>query len=900
MERDVDEEIAFHLEMRTRRLVAEGWEPVAARAKALEQFGDLPGVREECLTIDYDRDRAMKWTDRLSGFRQDSAYALRSLGKHPQFTLAVVLVLAIGIGGNTAIFTLVDTLLLRPLPVPQPERLVIVGDPAAVTSMWHGSPMTDYVSYPVYTDIRDGNRVLSGLFAEGSAGGDVVIRDGKSEDALAEHPRMYFVTANFFDVLQVPAFAGRTFTRDEDRTPGGAPVAVISYGYWRRRFAGDRSAIGTVMSVSNVPITIVGVAPPGFDGDVVGSPTDVWLPMMMQPALGMRQSSLNNREVSWLHMMGRLAAGVSLEQARSVLATLEAESIRGQLSGIALAHFEADLAANPIRVESGKRGFSSYRKTYAAALTVLTVAVALVALLICANVANLMLARAAARNRELTVRMALGAGRARLVQLLVSECLVLALAGGALGLLVAFWGSRLLLSLATSGDAPIVLDVAPDSRVLLFTAATTFVTALLFGFVPALRATRVDVATALRAQGRNLAGTGARFGRVAVGRLLVVGQVALSTLLLIGAGVLVRSMTQILTVDLGLDRDHLVSVQVSPRRSGYDGPRAALLLNDLEERVRRVPGVRAVASSGHGAFTGGESESSVAVPGFVARADSDLSVKRSEIGPGFFGAIGAHLLRGRELGASDNASSPRVAIINATMAKYYFRSIEAIGRTIMRDDSAYTIIGVVRDVEEQDVHAKPVRRMYTSIAQEREALRVFVLEVRVAGEPARFVAPLRESLLAADRSLRFDIAPLGDLVRDSVAQDLLVTRVTAFFGVLGLLLAAVGLYGVTAYATSRRTGEFGLRAALGAEPNDIARMVLGESTRLVMVGLALGVPAGLVATRLARAQIFGVSPVDLPSLSAAIGLLVVTALLASYLPARRAARVGPLEALRSE
>jgi len=900
VQRDVDEEIAFHLEMRTRKLVANGLDAVAARAKALEQFGDLPGVRDECLAIDYDRDRTMRWTDRIEGFRQDCAYALRSLGKHPQFALAVIFVLALGIGGNTAIFALVDALLLRPLPVPHPERLVIVGDPAAVTSMWHGSPMTNYVSYPVYADLRERNHVLSGLYAEGSAGGDVIVRDGAGAEALVEHPRMHYVTANFFDVLQVPAFAGRTFTAEEDRTPGNAPVAVISYGYWRRRFAGDRSAIGTVLSVTNVPLTIVGVTPPGFTGDIVGSATDVWIPMMMQPALGMRENSLNSRSVSWLHMMGRLAPGATLERARVELATLETQSIRSQLSGVALSRFDSDLSLDPITVDGGARGFSSYRKTYAAALTVLMTAVLLVAVVICANVANLMLARSAARHRELTVRLALGAGRSRLVQLLVAECLVLAVAGGLLGLLVAVWGSRLLLSLASSSDAPITLDVSPDSRVLLFTGVITLLTAFLFGLVPAFRATRVDIATALRGQARSVAGSFGRVGHVSVGRLLVVGQVALSTLLLIGAGLLVRSMSRILSVDLGLDRDRLVSVTVSARRSGYDDPRAALLLRDLEQRLRGVPGVRGVGSSGHGVFTGGEGESSISVPGFVARADSERSVKASDIGPGFFGAVGARLVSGREFDPHDNEASNRVAVINETLAKHYFRSLAPIDRTILVEDSAYTIVGVVRDIEEQDVRAQAVPRLYTAIAQRREALRVFVLDVRVVGEPSQFVAPLRASLLAADRNLTFDIAPLEDLVRESVAQDLLVTRVTAFFGFLGLVLAAVGLYGVTAYATARRTGEFGLRAALGAEPNDIARMVLGEAIRLVLVGLIIGVPAGLVATRFVRAQIFGISPVDVPSLSAAIILLVVTALVASYLPARRAARVGPLTALRAE
>jgi predicted permease len=897
VERDVDQEIAFHLEMRTRKLVAAGWDPAAARVKALEQFGNLPALWKECVAIDTERERAMKWTDRLSGLYRDFAFALRSLGKHPQFTIAVVLVLAIGIGGNTAIFTLVDALLLRTLPVPHPERLVIIGDPAAVTSMWHGSPMTGYVSYPVYADIRDGNRALSGLFAASAVSTAEVIVHGAT--GATEHPQAQRVTGNYFDVLQVGSFAGRTFTADDDRD-GRAFVAVISYGYWQRRFAGDRDAIGRVLTVGEVPLTIVGVAPPGFVGDIVGSSTDIWMPMMAQPARGKRQNILNDRSVSWLHMMGRLAPGVTLARASSELAMLERQSIRSQLSGIDLTHFDERLAVDPIAVQSGERGFSSYRRTFAPALSMLMAAVMLVALVVCANVANLMLARVVGRGRELTVRMALGAGRGRLMQLLLSESLALALAGGALGLLFAIWGSRLLLAIATPPDAPILLDISPDRRVLTFTAAVTLLVAVLFGFVPALRATRLDVATALRAQGRNLAGIGARLGRVAVGSVLVVGQVALSTMLLIAAGVLLRSMTRILTVDLGLDRDHIVSVQVNPRRSGYDGARAALLLRELNERIARVSGVRSVGPSGHGIFSGGEGETDVRIPGFVPRADSELSVKVSEVGPGFFRAVGARLLRGREFDARDNEKGERVAVVNETMARHYFSTGNAVGRTITSDDSTYTVIGVVRDVEEQDVRAKPVRRLYTSIAQAREALNVFVLEVRVFGEPSRYVAPLQAALLTANPNLSFEIYPLNDLVRGSVSQDVLVARVTTFFGFLGLVLAALGLYGVTAYATSRRTAEFGLRTALGAEPNDIVRMVLAESVRLVALGLGIGVPAGLIATRLVRSQIFGVNAIDVPSLSAAVAVLLATALVASYVPARRAARVGPLGALRSD
>jgi predicted permease len=894
VERDVDDELTFHLEAKVAHLVAAGWDPVAARRKAEEAFGDVSGVRQECLALDHRHARARRWTDRLSSLRQDARYAFRTLARQPAFAITAILLLAVGIGANTAVFTVVDALLLRPLPVPDPERLVTIGDPAAVDDNWMGSPMTRYVSYPVYADIQDQNDVLAGVYATGLTGDlDVVVDEGSG----VEHPQGRLVSGNFFSVLGVPARIGRTFSDADDRIPLGDPVVVISDQYWRDRFGAGRSVIGRSIRVNGASLTIIGVTPPGFTGDIVAEPSDLWIPMMMQPAISRGQSYLSDRAWSWLLLMGRLKQGVTLGQARSELAGIELRSIRSHLSGAALSEFDDDRATDPVRIGSGARGLSRYRSDYASALAVLMAAAALLALIVSVNVANLLLARAVARAPEMTVRMSLGAARGRLIRQLLTESGILASCAALLGLVSAFGGSRLLLT--ASGDLATALDVSPNLRMLLFTAGVTLLSVLLFGLVPAFRATRTDLATSLRAAGRNLSGAGDRLGPFAVGRLLVVAQVALSMLLLISTGLLVRSMRRILTTDLGLSRDRLVLMNVRASRGGYSGARAGVLLRELMDRVGAVPGVVAVSYSWNGIFSGGRSQDRVTIPGFVPPADSETHVSEDYVGPGYFHALGARVVRGRDLDARDDAAGAKVVVINETAARQYFPGQDPLGRTIVQGGVPFTIVGVVRDIEEQDVRGKATRWVYYSMHQ-REVPGHFFLEVRVAGDPSRLVSSLRTTLLAVDPHVPFSIHPLNDLVRATVAQNVLVTQVTAVFGMLALLLAALGLYGVTTYATSRRTAELGLRLALGAHPGWLLRMVIREGAALAGLGVLVGVPAGLAASRLLRTQLFGVGPFDLPSLAAAVVVLLVTALVAAYLPARRAAATDPLVALRAE
>lgn len=897
VERDVNEEIAFHLEMRTRKLVAAGMEPEAARRTALAHFGDLSGVRDECLTIGRDRARAMRFGELLSGLRQDLGYGLRALRAQPSFTAIVVLILAIGIAANTATFTVIDALMLRHLPVPHPEQLVTIGDPAATGSVANGTPITDFVSYPLYRDVRDHVTTLTGVYANGGTGRLDVRPAGAAAGVAPTHPHARFVSGNFFRVLEVPAFIGRTFD-DRDDLPGAAPVIVVSYDYWERELARDPHVVGRRLAMNDAVVTIIGVAVQGFAGDIVGSSADLWIPIAAQPVIMPRRKWLGDRSVSWLLMMGRLSPGSSLAQARAEIATVELNAMQASADADEWRIISENVRDTPIRVEPGARGFSYYRNAYGRALAVLTVIAVLVALVVCANVANLVLARSAARARELSVRMTLGAGRGRVVQQLLTESMLLAAAAGALALLFAWWGTHLLLRAASSGPTAIPLDVHLDWRVLSYTAGVALLTMLLFGLAPSVRATRIDLATALRGHARAVGGLGRRPGRFGIANVLVVAQLALSTLLLVGAGMLMHSLQRMTVVDLGMDRDRIVQLSVGAQRAGYSGERSQALMRALAARVSQIPGVAAVSYSENGLFAGTESGTGIRVPGYEIRADSEKYVAFDAIGPGYFKAIGATMLRGREFSAADRRGAARVAVLNETASRFYFGNASPLGRTLTRHDSTFTIVGVVRDVEEQSVRATPVRRVYFSVFQLLEPVTDVYYQVRVAGEPATYTRALQGAVSAVDRTLTSDAHTVDELVRESTFQDRLMTRVVGFFGGLALLLAALGLYGLMAYATQRRTSEFGLRAALGAEPGRVTRMVLRETLGLTAIGVAIGLPAGLVAARLIRTQFFGIGAVDVPSLIGATAVLAGAALLAGYLPARRAARVGPLEALR--
>ena len=903
VERDVDAELGFHLEMRTQRLVEGGLDPASARAQALHQFGDWDQVRAELLAIDAQQEKTVKRANYLAELRQDTLYAVRALRHNLGFALVVVLSLAIGIGANTAIFTLIDALLLRPLPVPAADRLVVIGDPRRTNSASDGSLRTDLFSYPVYADLSRRPRLLDGLAATGRTGRLDFDVDGANAgsaptSAEAEHPRGRLVSGNYFAVLGIPTLIGRPLTVEDDRAANGSPVAVISYAYWQRRFQGDRGVLGRSLTINRVPFTIIGVTPPGFHGEVVGRMTDIWMPLTMQPALA-KQDWLTKPNTCWLLLMGRRSAGVTLAEVQAAYPTIMRRALAASDPSPGAM---AAIADEEISVAAGARGLSPLRALYAEPLTTLMAAVGLVLLVVCANVANLLLARGAARERELSVRMALGAGRVRVVRQLLTESLILGALGGGVGFLLAIWGSQALLHLAADGPGAIPLDVRMDWRVLGFTLVVTGVTALLFGLAPALRATQVELGTSLRAGGRGT--TGGLLGgpgRIGVGKLLVVMQVALSLILLVGTGLLIRSTRALTNVDPGLARDRLLIVTVDAAPTNLEGDRLAQLARVLLERIRSIPGVAAATFSENGLFSGTESSTTLGVDGFTPRAVDDTIANYDRVGPGYVSAVGARLVAGRDFTDRDDERAPRVALVNATMAAFYWPHGQAIGRRITVDSATHEVVGVVADTKDHELRQVPARRMYLPAYQVGPMPLEFSFELRASGDPTQLMAAVRRELAAANASLLvLNNDPLTALMRQSISQDLLVARVASFFGALALGLAALGLYGVMMYATLRRTGEFGLRMALGADGARVRGMVLREALTLVAGGTVVGVPLALAAARLLRHQLYGVESIDLPSLAASLGVLAVSAAVAGYLPAARAARVGPLEALRAE
>ncbi len=841
----------------------------------------------------------------LAELRQDAAYGIRALRHNLGFALVVVLSLAVGIGANTAVFTLIDALLLRPLPVPDADQLVVIGDAGRPGGVSEGSLRTDLFSYKVYAELSRRPPLLSGLAATGRAG-RLDLTGGTAPGSRAsggsdegEHPRGRLVSGNYFAVLGVPALIGRPLTVDDDRAANGSPVTVISYLYWKRRFAGDPRVLGRMVTINRVPFTIVGVAPPGFYGEVVGLTTDLWMPLTMAPAL-MQRDWITRPDVSWLLLVGRRAPGATLAQVQAAYAPLVRRTMVA--SNPADGGAAERLATEQVPVAAGGRGLSPIRERYAEPLTTLMVAVGLVLLVVCANVANLLLARGAARAREVGVRMALGAGRVRLMRQLLTESLILGGLGGAVGLLLALWGSRALLTLAGGSAGAIPLDVRIDWRVLGFTLAITGVTAVLFGLLPAIRTTRVEPGTSLRAGGRGATGSIlGRPGGLGLGKLLVVLQVALSLTLLVGTGMLVRSTRALVNVDPGLARDRLLIVTVDAAPTGLEEERLAQLIRTQLERLRAIPGVAAASFSENGIFSGTESATGVEVEGFTARTADDSTVNYDRVGPGYVEAIGARLVAGRDLTERDDERAPGVALVNTTMAAHYFPHGDAVGHRLTADSATYEIVGVVADTKDHELRQTPAPRMYLPAYQAGPMPLRLSFELRAAGDPVQLVAAARRELAAVNGSMTvLDNDPLTTLMRLSISQDLLVARVASVFGLLALGLAALGLYGVMTYTTLRRTSEFGVRMALGADGGRVRRMVLREAMALVAGGTLVGVPIALAATRLLRSQLYGVGAVDPPSITVALGVLVLSAAIAGYLPAARAARVGPIEALRAE
>jgi predicted permease len=895
---EVDDEIRFHLQTRIDALVASGLSPSDARATAMRQFGDVTGVRGEMLALDQEREAAVERANFIAEIRQDLVYGVRTLRRNAALTALVIGGLALGIGANAAIYSLIDAVLVRKLPVSEPDRLVIVGDPRYVESNGFGTPDGRLFSYPLYVDVRNNSHPFDGLAAVGDAGRvDARIEDASTE---LEHPRGRLVSGSYFTVLGVHAAAGRTFDTSVD-DPAAPPQAVISYDYWTRRFQNDVSIIGRNILVDGVRLTIIGVASPGFTGEVVGRSTDIWLPVALNDRLHPNSQTLRDRRAMWLLLIGRMKDELTLEQVRAqttpvIESAILATAAPDELGEIKDRGFTCVFAP-------GARGLSMVRHTFRAPLITLMLGVALLLCIVCVNVANLLLARGVARRREMSLRLAIGASRARIVRQLLTESLLLVLLSGAAALFVAWWGSRALVTMASEGDQ-VTVPVGPNEHVLAFTFGLSLLSVVLFGLAPALRASRVDLASTLRATARSVM-NGARFGTV-----LISGQVALSLLLLVGASILTRSLRRTEAIPLGFDRDHLIVADLDIATPGYASERLTNAVHALHDRVTSIPGVAAVSYSQNGIFIGTEWHTDVHPAGFVARAVKDTTTAADRVGAGYARAIGARLLAGRDLTAQDEGVAPHTALVNESFARFYFSGGAALGQFARFDDSSVVqIVGEIADVRGQSLDTTgalgAARRIYvpylvaTGATKFRQPTQLRLL-VRTTTDPSAIVQTVRRAIAETDRAITIDdLEPVSQLIRFSIRDERLVARLATGLGALALLLAAIGLFGVMSYSIARRTSEIGVRIALGARRADIAGLVLRDGLRPVVFGVLLGLPLSIVAVRTLEHYLNNIST-DSLSIVIAVVVLFVSALAAVLVPARRAALIDPIGALREE
>jgi len=827
---------------------------------------------------------------------QDARYGLRMLVKNPAFTTIAVLTLALGIGANTAIFTLVNAVLLKMLPIKDPQHLVVIGDPTEVNNRSLGTPQTDVFSYPLYREIRDGNTVFSGAFAAGTVHRAMVQDENQSFGGEA-NAMLRLVTGNYFSVLGTEAVVGRTLSPDDDRVQHSAPVTVLSYRCWKNRFALSPSIIGKTLRLNGYPFTIIGVTQPGFFGDVVGEEMDFFVPLTMQSEVMRGRDWYQNRNASWLQMMARLKPGVGVAQARAQINVLFQQILNGSFGAALDPEDLRVIRKRQIDVVPGGRGLSEVRGDYKMPLILLMGIVGLVLVIACVNVANLLLARASGRNKEVAVRLAIGAAPKRIVRQLLTESVLLAFMGGALGSLLAIWGVKLLVKIVHAD-----LPTNPDLRVLAFTAGACLLTGILFGLVPALRSVHFSLTPALK---EVPAGDKTR-ARWSWGKGLVTGQVAISLFVLFAAGLLVRSLRNLKATDTGYSHDHLLLIRLDTIAAGYNVPQTDNFARQLLDKLPSTPGVRAVTLSENGLFSGTEGAEAIAVPGVPQPPENDRVVTNDLIAPNYFSTLGIPILIGRDIGSQDTDASPRVAVINQAMAKFYFHNENPIGRKFYVDDLKHRdqlieIVGVVPDSKQSSLSKPAQRRYYRPFFQESERSLGINLEVLTFGETGAVVNDLRKQIESMDSQVRIDrVRTMQELIDSSIGEQITLARLSAFFASLALLLACIGLYGVMSYTVAGRTREIGVRMALGAQRSDVLWLVFGEALLLVGVGILIGIPAALAGSRVLSTMLFGLKATDPASLGFVTLTLGAVAGLASYVPARRATRIDPMVALRYE
>jgi predicted permease len=896
VERELDEELQFHIQQLAER---------DGHHAARRRFGGLDQIKDAC--------RDMRTMHPLEDFLRDIRFGTRLLSRSPVFSIVAVLSLAIGIGFNSAIFTLVNAVILRALPVPEPQQLVV-----ATVHTPDGSSNTRF-GYPAFLDARDALKGQVALAAATNPQNGLIAMPRSAGGAEPQQGSYQLVSGEYFDLLKQTPQIGRLLGPPDNLTLGAHPVAVISDAFWSQRFGRSPAAIGSEVLVNNTGLTIIGVTSPRFFGTTVGVRTpDVWAPIVMQAEVKhFNNASTSNpadnqrpwppqRNVAWLTIFARETApgqGAGVVQALTAARMTDLAEQQGDSPD---PEYAALVRKTHVTMEPAARGLSSLRQDMTSPLMILLVMVGLLLLIACANIASLLIARSSARAREMALRLSIGAGRLRLVRQLLAESLLLALCGGALGLLFAGWGGNTLLMMSSRTTRTPDIELGLSWPVVGFTLGVSLLAGLLFGLLPALRSTRVSLSETLRAQSRGTVGealtsrTGLPFGK-----LLVAAQVAFCLLLLVVAGLFARTLQQLTQVELGLNKDHVVAASLAVRAGGYTPEQLPALYNRLIARAAQIPGVTSASVSLFGPLNRGMRTGNFDVEGYQAVPNEPQLARQEIVSPTNLQTLGIPLVEGRYFTDADLTSGRRVSIINETMAKKYFRGGSALGKHWDygeggTSDSAFEIIGVVKDARYNDLRSPIPNMTFIPFSLADDAY-LNSLEVRSTRPTATTVSDLRAALREVEPALPIvDIMPIKDRADREMAGDQLVAYLTGLFGGVALLLASLGLYGTISYAVSRRTSELGVRLALGASRASVLWLMLREAMTLVGIGLVIGLPLTYFAARSISTSLYGVGPTDLAAAGGATLILVVVAAIAAYLPARRASRLDPMVALRAD
>jgi predicted permease len=902
---EIKEELRGYVEAAVDEKVRRGMTRGEALREANREIGTAETVRHKV--------RSAGWESTVESLWQDIRYGARQLLKSPGFSIVAVLSLALGIGANTTIFTLINDLLLKSLPVRDPQQLVSFGKATGggiLGGFDHPRPL-DIFTYDFYKRLeRDQENKetakFEGVCAFGSFPVQISVRSGMQGGGAATQAFSHLVSGTFFSVLGAEPILGRTIGSADTDAAGRSPVAVISYRYWQQELATDPAVVGRTIAINGTLFTVIGVMPASFYGvDLNSTSPDMWLPITMQAEVMQQPLMLGGSNLYWIHMMARRKSDVSVASAQAWVSAQLQQSMAEHEGGQVTEARRKEIAQFSVELLPGGAGISGLRAQYAAPLNVLMGIVAIVLLIACANLANFLLAKAAAREREFSTRLALGSSRARIVRQVLTETLLLAFIGGALGLVLAFAGTRVLIQFIVGKGSHTALAATPDLRVLAFTSGICILTGLLFGLAPALRVSRTDVTGALNANSRTAAGGGGRSGRL-MPNLLVTGQVMLSLVLLGVAGLFLRTLHNLHSQDLGFNRTNILLVTTSPKFAGYKPEQLNALYKRILGRIDALPGVRSAALSGAPPMFHGNWGSPITIVGRPVKENEDVSTLLNRVSPGYFETLGIPLLRGRTIGPQDTATSTKAVVVNQTLADKYFPNGDAIGHSFTVADPSvkgtWQIVGVVRDATYNHAGEEHDAMAYLAVMQLTEDDQyAFFLQVQTAGDPSAVAGEVRAALAEIDPNLPIlDVLPISEFLDSLIDQQRLVSQLSGFFSVLALSLCAIGLYGVMTYSVVRRTNEIGVRIALGAGTGEVLWLVLRQSLVLLGIGVALGVPATLGASRAIQAGLFGLSPWDPSTLIGAVMVIAAVTLIAAYFPARRAARIDPIVALRYE